>query len=360
MAEENLTLFTHCFTKGHDALQVTAVHVLTDILTTHPSLISAPEADENFKKSILKIFVKGMRADHIPEVQSATVVALCKLMLTSVITDEDLLKQAVVLYFDPGSKENAGVRQALSYFLPVYCHSRRENMERMATVAAGVMHSVVDLSEEIEEGGEMVGLSAVGNMLVDWTDARKLVVQDEAAFSWDEVGKKETKAVNGDIHLDLADNVLERVMTHSCSSMSPPSEAARPVLTGTTEEDRKALISMLGKLYITPNSDAEKLQNIATLVMEAIDDKIAGDATSRNALNKLHAALNKAMGETGKAKKFPDGDSPTVGDGLTVMDVDESVVADEREVREEAGEVEDVPGEKDSLLEELLEDEEEL
>ena len=333
--------------------------MLTDILTTHPSLISAPEADENFKKSILKIFAKGMRADHVPEVQSATVVALCKLMLTSVITDEDLLKQAVVLYFDPGSKENAGVRQALSYFLPVYCHSRRENMERMATVAAGVLHSIVDLSEEIEEGEEMVGLSAVGNMLVDWTDARKLIVQDQAAFSWDEAGKKETKAMNGDIHLDLADSVLERAMAHSCSSKPPPTVAALPVLTETTEEDKKALIAMLGKLYITPNSNAEKLQNTAALVVEAIDDKIAGDATSRNALNKLHMALNKAMGEAGKAKIVPEGDLPTVGDGLTVMDVDESVVGDEGEVQEEVGEVEDVPAEKDSLLEELLEDEEE-
>ena len=175
-------------------------------------------ADAVLQKSILKIFAKGMKAEHTPDVQAAATIVLCKLMLTSVIQDEDLLKQIVICYFDPATKDNAGIRQALSYFLPVYCHSRRENMERMASVAGGIMHSVIDLSEELEEGEEMVGVSTVGNMLVDWTDARKLVVQDEASVSWDEAGKKEVKAVNGDIHLDLAESLLQRTIHHGCSS----------------------------------------------------------------------------------------------------------------------------------------------
>lgn len=159
-----------------------------------------------------------MKAEHTPDVQAAATIALCKLMLTSVIQDEDLLKQIVICYFNPATKDNAGVRQALSYFLPVYCHSRRENMKRMASVAGGVMHSLVDMSEELEEGEEMVGVSTVGNLLVDWTDARKLVVQDEASVSWGEAGKKEVKAVNGEVHLDLAESLLERAINHGCSS----------------------------------------------------------------------------------------------------------------------------------------------
>lgn len=204
--------------KGHDALQVTAIHIVADILTTHPSFMSSAIADAALQKSILKIFAKGIKAEHTPDVQAAATTALCKLMLTSVIQDEDLLKQIIVCYFDPATKDNAGVRQALSYFLPVYCHSRRENMERMASIAGGVMHSLVDMSEELEDGEEMVGVSTVGNMLVDWTDARKLVVQDAASISWDEAGKKEVKAVNCDIHLDLAESLLERAMNHGCSS----------------------------------------------------------------------------------------------------------------------------------------------
>lgn len=220
LADENLILFVHCFAKGHDALQVTAIHILADVLTTHPSLISSETANAALHKSILKIFAKAMKAEHTPDVQAAATIALCKLMLTSVIQDEDLLKQTVISYFDPATKDNAGVRQALSYFLPVYSHSRRDNMRRMARVAGGVIHSLVDMSEELEEGDEVVGLSTVGNMLVDWTDARKLVVQDEASIIWNEAGKKDVKTVNGDIHLDLAKSLLERVANNGCSSKS--------------------------------------------------------------------------------------------------------------------------------------------
>lgn len=200
---------------------MTAIQVITDILTIHPTLLSTENPETNMKKPILKLYAKGVKAEHTPEVQSAAITALCKLMLTSVIQDEELLKQIVVCYFDPATKDNAGVRQALSYFLPVYCYSRWENMERMARVAAGVMHMLVDLGEELDEGQEMVGLGAVGNMLVDWTDARKVVVQDEATVGWNEVGKKESRIVNGDIHLDLANSLLEQAMSHGCSSKCP-------------------------------------------------------------------------------------------------------------------------------------------
>ena len=220
-----MTLFLHCFNKGHDALQITAVHIVTDILTSHPSILNmqnSENVDVTLNKSVFKIFSKGMKAEHTPDVQSATTIALCKLMLTLVIQDDDLFKQAVICYFDPVTKDNAGVRQTLSYFLPVYCHSRRENMERMARVAGGVMHTLVDMSEELAEGEEMVGISQVGNMLLDWTDARKLVVQDEAMVSLDEAGRRVVKAVNGDIHLNLAESLLERAVNCGCSSKSAP------------------------------------------------------------------------------------------------------------------------------------------
>ena len=215
-----MTLFLHCFNKGHEALQITALHTIADILETHPTLLREDSADPSLRKSIFKIFSKGIKGHLAPDVQSAATTALCKLMLTSVITDEDVLKQAVVCFFDPATRDNAAVRQALSYFLPVYCHSKRENMERMANIAGAVMHTIIEFSEDLDEDEEMVGISVVGNMLVDWTDARKLVVQDEATVNWDEAGKKEIKAVTGDIHLSLAEDLLERVLSNGCSSKS--------------------------------------------------------------------------------------------------------------------------------------------
>lgn len=91
-------------------------------------------------------------------------------------------------------------------------------MEKMAVVVPGVIHSLIGLIEELDEDEEMVGIGVVGNMLLDWTDARKLVVQGEDGLGWDESGKREAKAINGDIHLDLAVELLEKVMSHGCTS----------------------------------------------------------------------------------------------------------------------------------------------
>lgn len=208
----------HCFNKGHDALQATAIQVLCDIFTTHPSLLFLQTSDPPLQKPIFKIFSKGLKATHSAEVQGAATIAVCKLLLIGVIQDEDLLKQTIICYFDPATRENAVVRQALSYFLPVYTNSRRENMERMANVAPSVLHAMVGLVEELDEEEEMVGVGVVGNMLVDWTDARKLVIQDEVHVGWDEAGRREVKPINGDIHLDLAANLLTRIMGHNCTS----------------------------------------------------------------------------------------------------------------------------------------------
>ncbi|MCJ1403422.1 hypothetical protein MMC11_006645 [Xylographa trunciseda] len=355
LAEENLTLFLHCFSKGHDALQTTAIHILSDILTTHPSLLTQ-SADPNMPKSIFKVFHKGLKAVHTPDVQSAATTALCKLMLTLVITDEDLLKQLVVCFFEPATKENAAVRQALSYFIPVYCHSRRENMERMGKVVPGVLHALVGLEEELDEDEEMVGMTVVTNMLVEWTDARKLVVQDDTAVSWDEAGRKEPKAVNGDIHLDLADALLEKTMAHGCP-----------------KEEKKPILSMLGKLYITPTSALEKLQSVCDLAAEAIDLKIAPDAGSRNALTKLHTALSKALGETTPVSPR----KSAAREGITAFKEEEAepeetqlpeteAVEEETKLEaemEEETQMDEVMGEetvvKDSVLDELLDNEDE-
>lgn len=134
-------------------------------------------------------------------------------------------------------------------------------------------------------------------------------------------------------------------------------------LTLALEEDKKALVAMLGKLYITANSSAEKLKETTTLVNEAIDDKIASDAASRNALNKLHLALSKAVGEIGSRKRDSN-DTIALGDddGLTVVEGPgrtDGVSMIEEDMKLEAIEEDAATEVRDSLLDELLEDEDE-
>jgi condensin complex subunit 3 len=209
----------HFFTKGHAALQITALQILTDILNQHGAhlLESNP--------TLVKIYVKALKGgSKSPEVQSVATISVAKLLLGRVIQDSttisELLKTLIVTYFDPATSANQGVRQTLSYFLPVYAYSRSENQDRMRSVALDVIHSLFNVRENLDdedEDEEMVSLSTIGALLVDWTDPRKCYVPGDTPGLAEE-GKK---VVNGDVHLDFAHDILEK-LNGNASSMSNP------------------------------------------------------------------------------------------------------------------------------------------
>ena len=118
---------------------------------------------------------------------------------------------------------------------------------------------------------------------------------------------------------------------------------------------------MLGKLYITANSSAEKLRSTTELVIEAIDGNIATDAASRNALNKLHLALSKAIRDGGNSGKITDEMPASVDqDGLTVVEdqAEDSILATKDALKVESVADRSITDAHDSLMDELLSDEE--
>ena len=132
---------------------------------------------------------------------------------------------------------------------------------------------------------------------------------------------------------------------------------------GRTEEERKALIAMLGKLHVSANSRTEKLLSTTGLVVEAIDGRVAHDAPSRNALKKLQSVLSKALGDAEKVKPIAvDSSGPAGGDNdLIALDqqtIEESIVANEEGVGMGGNGDESVTEVQDSMLRELLELEE--
>ena len=216
LAEENLTLFMHFFSKGHTALQITALQILTDILNVHGAqLLSSNPA-------LLKVYIKALRSGaKAPEVQAAATVAASKLLLGRVVSDHEvsaeLLKTLVVAYFEPASSGNQSVRQALNYFLPVFCYSRAENQDLMRCIALDALHTLYNVREGLDDDDadvedEMVSLSTIGACLVDWTDPRKCYSPGVSADAL------EKKNINGDVHLDFATDILER-LSGSYSSM---------------------------------------------------------------------------------------------------------------------------------------------
>ncbi|KAF4984549.1 hypothetical protein FZEAL_283 [Fusarium zealandicum] len=291
LAEENLSLFMHFFTKGHTALQITALQILTDILNVHGAqlLSSTP--------GLLKIYVKAVKGGaKSPEVQAAATVAASKLLLGRVISEEEacqeLLKSLVVVYFDPSSASNQTVRQALNYFLPVFCFSRAENQDLMRSTALDAIHALFNVREGLEDddvdvGEDMVSMTTIGACLVDWTDPRK-------CYSPTHLLDTEKKNVNGDVHLDFAVDILNKLEGNITSKLKTRAQE-RIAINPCVEEEKKLIATLLGKLHVAPGSTEEKLRETYAEVSAAVEDGLLSDATSRNALYKIHVSLGKIV-----------------------------------------------------------------
>ncbi|KAI0435739.1 ARM repeat-containing protein [Xylaria telfairii] len=274
LAEENLTLFMHFFSKGHAALQITALEILTDILNVHGAqLLSA-------NPTLLKVYVKALRSgSRNPEVQGASTVAVSKLLLGRIITDHEisgeLLKTLIIGYFDPSTAGNQSVRQALNYFLPVFCYSRAENQDLMRAVALDALHALYNIREGIDDDDmdvddEMASLNTIGACLVDWTDPRKCYMPGIPMDT-------DRKNVNGDVHLDFAADILDKLNSNF------------------SKEEKKVIAPLMGKLYISPTSSEDKLRSLYDDVSSAVEDNLLTDATGRNALYKIHVSLGKIV-----------------------------------------------------------------
>jgi condensin complex subunit 3 len=138
---DNLGLFLHCFSRGHEAIRVEVLHILSDIFMTHGMSILT---DETVKpESITSIWTKAIKSEDEPEVAAAAGESLAKLMLANVVTEDEILKVLVETYFNPVSSQNDPLKQALSYFFPVYCHSVPENQYCMARVCFLVLRVIL-------------------------------------------------------------------------------------------------------------------------------------------------------------------------------------------------------------------------
>ena len=299
----NLDLFFHCFTKGHDALKEIVIQVLTDTIITHPQLLAPPPVDPDATaedaepkpnpliKPTTKVLLKAFASDN-KRISLIACTAASKLLLLGILPPNptsDILRAFTLTYFDPEAASHPALRQALSYFLPVFCHSKLKNAQLMAQIAVPLMSKLLLMREESieeEDAEDMVGWPVITAHLSEWTDGRKVVGATELGLD----GKTSTTAEAEEPHIHLAVEVLERALTSTCS-----------------KDERKPLLSLLSKLYIAPSSasindgggkmDEESLRTLHGLVAEAVEGKIGTDATQRNALSKLEMSLVKRLGE---------------------------------------------------------------
>ena len=315
LAEENITLFIHCFAKGHEALQATSLQILCDIITTHPSLLTDVVDEAGtlppFQKALLKSFTRALKPASPASVQSVAAMSLSKLLLTARLNIaesaiDDLLRTLVIAFFDPRTSDNSALRQALAYFLPVFCHSRVGNCERMSHIAVDVVSEVLkaadehytveaeedsdgDVDESAAEKKVKTLMNTVIGMLSEWTDGRRVVAVDQMETTEHEISTT-------DIQMKLAEAVLERALSGGCHG-----------------QERKSLLGLMAKLYIPPPATSaahseetgplELALRIKALLDEAISDGIASDAAGRNTLVKVKNAVLKIVKGTSQAER---------------------------------------------------------
>ncbi|KAL2835943.1 nuclear condensing complex subunit [Aspergillus pseudoustus] len=352
LAEENMTLFIHCYSKGHEALQATAIHILCDMVTSHPSLLApVTQADKEtvsppaFQKPLLKVFARALKASSPSTVQTAAASALSKLFLTGAFTPsaanipqsiqefnenaiETLLQSLVVSFFHPRTRDNPALRQSLAYFFPVYCHSRPSNTQHMRKITVPAIRAVLNSAEEYysleaeeDSDGEIdenVGqkelkalMTGVLGMLSEWTDERRVVgLGGERVLA----GGPASSNACGFIHLELVKDILERVLGISAGNNR------------CSKEEKKLLFSLMSKLYIAPptapsrstsqnpeNDDPFRssvrsaqgaeitqehlalAQEVKELLDQTIEEGMAADAAGRNALVKVKNVVLKLL-----------------------------------------------------------------
>ncbi|WWC72552.1 uncharacterized protein I206_106514 [Kwoniella pini CBS 10737] len=266
MAANSFGLFVQQLTTADDELQVKVCQVVFDLLMVHDinDLVSKTMPADKVVE-----LVRHALSQDAPEVQAVACEGVAKLMLAGMINDETVLQSLVLLYFSPETADNQPLRQCLTYFLPVYCYSSPDNQRRMLSIFSDTFGLLAQLSEEAEEE-EMPPLAQMGLMMVDWLDPQKTVERDGVV-------------IDTAIPLDLAEQIL------------------RSLLTETSKEMRKGLVSFLSKLNLPEvedrSADPIKLKSILALIHTIRAKRPLGDASSKNALVKFEGILLKRYPE---------------------------------------------------------------
>jgi condensin complex subunit 3 len=163
-------------------------------------------------------------------------------------------------------------------------------------------------------------------------------------------GKTSTIVEAEEPHVQLAIEILERALTSTCS-----------------KDERKPLLSLLGKIFIAPSGpipkgeegalNEESFRTLHELVSEAVEGKIGTDATQRNALIKLESTLTKRLGEA--ATQVQDTEVERTATPEATVATDATEVNEEEETEGDATEVSASKSRKKSVVPQVDDDEEE-
>ncbi|CAG8479870.1 4953_t:CDS:10 [Diversispora eburnea] len=262
LAVENFDLFIHYVRHGFDTLQIKSLMIIFDILMVYGySSIVAKTRKEN---EIPEFFNECLN-HRSEQIQGIAVVGISKLMLSKMLREKGVLKELVMLYFDPYTSTNLHLRQCLSYFLPVFCHSSYENQILMQEIFLSTLIDLAYKCKNYEKSNETVTPFQIAQQLVDWTDPTKVVKLEQAEEIIDDN--------NESSHVNIAIEILKHMFSE------------------VDKEMRKLLCQTLNKLHIDKSADVIQFKKLTYLTGNLKAKRPLTDNVAKNALNRFESNL---------------------------------------------------------------------
>ncbi|ORY04342.1 hypothetical protein K493DRAFT_253568 [Basidiobolus meristosporus CBS 931.73] len=264
LAAENFQVFIHCVLEGHIELQEQALMIIFDLIMLFGiGSLTAKLDDPNI---LDQLFQECMDCD-VPEILAIATEGVSKLFICKALTDTDqYLPYLVTGYFHPKTADNQRLRQCLSYFLPVFCHSSHKNQQAMIRIAPQVICDLVQVHKELNLDEEMVSPLQIGQQFADWTDSHKLV---RSQFP-------QSEETDHGMHAELVKELLQLTESEAAGS-------------------RKTLLQILTKFRVDETAGEERLQRLLNAIERFKKQNPVIDAVSRNALKRLETSVLTAL-----------------------------------------------------------------
>ncbi|KAL8290386.1 hypothetical protein RQP46_002644 [Phenoliferia psychrophenolica] len=311
MALDSFPLIARQSQDAEGPMQVKALQIVFDMLILYGINFGA---ERNFGPEVVLGFLVNSLNQEEPEVLATAIVGISKLMLSGMITDEEVLKHLVLAYFATETADNHELRQCLSYFLPVYCYSNPENQRRVGNIFLRSLTLLKSVHDELEDKAGMVTPLQIGLQLVDWTDPQKAIQSDNIP-------------PDESIQFDIA-----------C-------EMTRLLYVEEQKDERKLLCQLLPKLYIPEEIDDLKIKCLLVLISSLKLNRPLADSVSRNALLRFETGLLKTFGERMEALTEDElaalNSAEEMKTTLSFIKSEEGEASDEEEEEEEGDEDEE-------------------
>lgn len=274
LAQSNIILFVKCIERLKTFIKNTALKCLFDILSAYGLSVLDGKDKRNTSSYIFKLLTTVLECDSLPESQAIVAEGLCKLFLTDIFTDSNLLKTLLISYFHPANSKNEALIQVFAFCIPVYCHSYKNHLTLVSKISKSVMKKVFtiwreSLSGDINETA-MLKPAVIFNQLVDWTDPRKLIRCTE----------EESMKDSSQLHFLI--KMLE-------------------FFEQLDKEEKRMIIYGFNQFYLTPHQDISKLTRIEELLSDILDNDMM-DSVCKNLLTKLRSKVGNILLEAPEVK----------------------------------------------------------